>query len=147
MQLVSHMLFETSAKPDVFFEGAGNILQFPEFQESEAMRSFAQLVDEKQILSQALLREIGDQGIHVGIGDENGPELRNFSVISTHYELHGRPMGVIGILGPKRMEYQRMMSIVSTVAGLVSLALEGNSGHLLADQQQRNEQDEQPKPY
>src|SRR5581483_5592555 len=101
-------LFGAEGARDLYVEGASNILKFPEFQDYEGMRNFAQLVDEKHTLGQVLSRELSQEGLQVHIGSEL-PELKDFSVVSTGYKLNGRPIGILGILGPKRMEYERMM--------------------------------------
>ena len=88
------------------------------------MRTFAQLVDEKEALGEVLARGLTQEGLQVRIGAEL-PELKDFSVVSAGYRVNGRPVGVVGILGPKRMEYERMMSIVNTVAKLMNGYLEG----------------------
>ncbi len=137
LTVLSKHLFESANKTDVYVEGASNILNFPEFQDYESMRSFAQLVDEKEIFGQMLNKEINKKGLQVKIGDSSAPGLKNLSVVSTCYTVRGRPVGVLGILGPKRMEYERMMSIVGTVATLVNRVLEGRqdffSHNLLED--------------
>jgi len=101
------------------------MLKFPEFHDFDAMRRFAQLVDEKEVLGEVLSRGLTQEGLQVRIGAEL-PELKEFSVISAGYRVGGRPVGVIGILGPKRMEYERMMAIVNTVAKLMNGYLEGS---------------------
>ncbi len=142
MKQLSQHLFEGANKTDVYVEGASNILNFPEFQDYESMRTFAQLVDEKEVLGQMLLKEMNKNGLQVKIGDESSPALKNFSVVSTSYTVRGRPVGVLGILGPKRMQYERMMSIVETVAALVNRVLEGRQdffSHNLLEDKHRNE--------
>jgi heat-inducible transcriptional repressor len=131
METLSQQLFEGTSQRGVYVEGASNILNFPEFQDYESMRTFAHLVDEKKLLGNVLNRELSKKGLEVKIGVESAPELKNLSVVSTCYQLHGRPMGVLGILGPKRMEYERMMSIVNSVANLVNRFLEGDESRFL----------------
>jgi heat-inducible transcriptional repressor len=123
LQELSKNLFDGTPQADLYVEGASNILKFPEFQDYEAMRHFARLVDEKETLGQVLNKELNKQGLQVRIGLETSPELKNFSVVSSSYEMNGRLVGVLGILGPKRMEYERMMAIVNMVAQLVNRAL------------------------
>lgn len=123
---LSKGLFGPAPIADLYVEGASNILKFPEFQDYEAMSHFARLVDEKHTLGKVLNKEIKKQGLQVRIGLETSPELKNFSVVSSSYEMNGRLVGVLGILGPKRMEYERMMAIVNTVAQLVNRALGQN---------------------
>jgi len=121
---LSKNLFVGSLQGDLFVDGASNILKFPEFQDYQTMQQFAHLVDEKQALGNLLSKELKKNGLQVRIGSETSPELKNFSVVSSSYEINGRLVGVLGILGPKRMEYERMMSIVNAVAQLVNRVLE-----------------------
>ena len=130
LRTISKSLFWTEARKDLYVEGASNVLKFPEFRDYETMRSFAQLVDEKEALSKVLTRGLSQEGLQVRIGSEYFPELKEFSVVSSGYHVHGRPVGVIGILGPKRMEYERMMALVNTVARLMNRYLEGRSDFL-----------------
>ncbi|MBV9080399.1 MAG: hypothetical protein JO102_04685, partial [Elusimicrobia bacterium] len=124
-------LFGTEFGREVYLEGASNILKFPEFQDYEAMRNFAQLVDEKEALGEVLARGLSQDGLQVRIGSEL-PELKDFSVVSAGYRVHGKPVGILGILGPKRMEYERMMALVNTVAKVMNRFLEDSPG-LLGD--------------
>jgi heat-inducible transcriptional repressor len=122
---ISRNLFHMEVRNDLYLEGTSNILRIPEFRDYESMRNFAQLVDEKKALGEVLKRGLSEEGIQVRIGSEYFPELKDFSVVSTGYQIHGRPVGVLGILGPKRMEYERMMAIVNAVARVVNKHLEG----------------------
>ena len=131
LSALTRQLFDVGERKEVYVEGASNILNFPEFQDTVTMRSFANLVDERQILGDLLIRELGGKGIQVKIGSDDTPELKNFSVVSSSYHVRGRPVGVLGILGPKRMEYGRMMSIVNSVAALVNKFLEKSGTEFL----------------
>lgn len=62
---------------------------------------------------------------HVRIGRESGiPELFGMSLVATTYQYQGRPVGVLGVLGSKRMEYSRMISLVEYLSEIVSRKLE-----------------------
>jgi heat-inducible transcriptional repressor len=95
------------------------------------MRSFAEFVDEKELLGKMLNRGLAKEGLQVRIGSEYFPELKEFSVVSSGFSVNGRPMGVLGILGPKRMPYERMMAIVDTVAKLMNQHLDRQGGPYL----------------
>lgn len=124
LKSLSRILFEEEKKPDVYVEGASKLFNFPEFQDYETMRHFAQLVDEKEALGEILSRGLNQGKLQVKIGSEILPELKDLSVVASSYQIQGRPVGVLGILGPKRMPYERMMSIVNTVAQLMNQHLE-----------------------
>lgn len=64
------------------------------------------------------------QRVHVRIGSENADKaLRNLSVVSSTYQLSDRTVGVLGILGPKRMEYPKMIALVDYVSQMVNRLL------------------------
>lgn len=112
---------------DLFVEGAANILSLPDFQSQEQMRAVVHLLDEKRVLGDLLAQDIAEavrssqgQGVRVRIGQETGPAFRDISLISSTYTIHGQPVGVLGILGPKRMEYSRVMGLVDYISKAVS---------------------------
>lgn len=109
-------------------EGAEEIGDLGEIQ--HAMRVF----DERQALTE-LMEEEFDRRVKTGvdpersavsvrIGGENAlPELKNFSLVTTTYNKGGQVVGMLGILGPKRMEYPRMISLVKHISSMVSRTL------------------------
>lgn len=133
MAALAQKLFAGEERSTVFVEGASNIFNFPEFRDFEQVRNFAALVDKKEALAEIFNRELTNEGLQVRIGVETPPELKEFSVISTSYQFRGRPLGVLGILGPKRMEYNRMLAIVNTVADLVNRFLDKNDSEFLEE--------------
>ncbi|MCK9582113.1 MAG: heat-inducible transcriptional repressor HrcA [Endomicrobiales bacterium] len=109
---------------ELYIDGALNILSLPEFRDYEPMRCLLKIGDEKKILSQAVGKDFLKDGVNVLIGAETEcKELANFSVISAVYKDGEKPLGVLGIVGPKRMEYAKMMSIVGTVTEIVNKML------------------------
>ncbi len=131
LQTLSKYLFGAEVRKDIYLEGSSNVWKFPELHDVETMRNFSQFIDEKQALSEVLTRGLTKDGLQVRIGSEYFPELKDFSVVSSGFHMHGRPMGVLGILGPKRMEYERMMAIVNTVAQLMEKFLQGEESKQL----------------
>jgi heat-inducible transcriptional repressor len=110
----------------VMMEGATNVLTLPEFRDYEPMACLLKLNDEKGLLSQIISEGIkGRDGVNVVIGSETScKELKHLSVISSIYRDGDRPVGVLGIIGPKRMDYERMMSLVGAVSRIVSRIIE-----------------------
>ena len=90
------------------------------------------VMDERKAISQLLQEEVqhasvdaSDKAVSVRIGAENAiPELKNLSLVTTVYRVGGRPVGALGVLGGKRMEYSRMISLVDYVGRVVSRTLE-----------------------
>lgn len=115
---------------DIYLEGAGSLLSLPDFSDYEQMRSVANLLDEKSLIGEVLTRHWSEEprgrwrDVQVKIGAETKiPAFKNLSMVSATYKVHDRTVGVLGIIGPKRMEYSRMMGLVSFVAKSVSKVL------------------------
>jgi len=96
----------------VYLGGALNILDQPEFKDIEKVKDLLELLEEEEVLQEVL--NTGQKvGISVKIGKENPyEELENCSLITATYELEGRIIGTLGVLGPTRMEYAKAISIV-----------------------------------
>lgn len=119
------------ASPEsIYVEGADNILSRAEqFGDLKTVQSLMRVIGEKDRLADMLEKELEDDAasparVRVRIGAESGlPELRNASVI-THVYRHGdRVLGVLGVIGSKRMEYSRMIGLVDFVGRLVEARL------------------------
>jgi heat-inducible transcriptional repressor len=126
--------FSIGDEGDLYLEGAGSMLSLPDFQSQEDIRSLMSLLDEKNHLGELIAREVSGSGekasrVTVRIGSENkNPEMRNLSLISSSYTVNGRQVGLLGILGPTRMEYSRMVAVVEAVSRMVSQSLERMNG-------------------
>jgi heat-inducible transcriptional repressor len=92
------------------------------------------VLEEKKRFSQLLHRQLEGSGrtgagrkggkVQIHIGAENLlPELKGLSIIATTYQLKDHPAGVLGIVGPKRMQYGKMVALVDFISDTVSRAL------------------------
>jgi heat-inducible transcriptional repressor len=107
----------------LYMEGATQLFEQPEFQEHGRAKEVFSLLDEREKLME-LLRASMQQGriqSSVLIGEEvAGPGMRELSVVASPYYAGDKPIGAIGILGPKRMPYNRLTALVDYTAGLLS---------------------------
>ncbi len=113
------------AEAEVFVEGTSNILTKPDFADLERLRELFRLFEEKSRLVKLLNECIATQPpIGVRIGAENGlPGLQGCAVITSTYSYGHQVMGSLGVVGPMRMEYARMINVVDYVARLLEQAL------------------------
>lgn len=101
----------------VYTNGITNIFNFPEFKDLEKAKEFIDLWEQKNILVQ-LLSSGTDDGINITIGSENKmDEVRECSLITATYQLNGRTLGTIGVIGPTRMEYSRVVGLLNHLTG------------------------------
>ena len=111
---------------DVYIDGQSNILDYPEFSEDlQKMKSLLRAFEEKEIMLQLLDMAMEGFGIQVYIGGENQvEEMADCSLIATTYHQRGVPLGTLGLIGPKRMDYSRMIPLVDFTAKAVGEKLE-----------------------
>jgi heat-inducible transcriptional repressor len=122
------------ASPEsLYIAGADQILsQAEQFGDLRTVQSLMHLVGEKDRLAEVLERELQEAKkdnlparVRVRIGEEAGlPELKAASLVTHVYRHNDRVVGVLGILGSKRMEYSRMMGLVDYVGRLVESRLQ-----------------------
>jgi heat-inducible transcriptional repressor len=86
------------------------------FPTSESAARLLELL-EHQVIVVSLVRELLDSGLTVSIGSENGlDELRDCSIVLASYEIDGGAAGIVGVLGPTRMDYRHALAAVSAVS-------------------------------
>jgi heat-inducible transcriptional repressor len=111
-------------QPDVFIEGASNILAKPDFAETDRMRALFKLFEGKgrvvRILSECIESAEREAAVAVRIGSENkASDMAGCAVIASRCYYSGRePAGSIGVVGPTRLEYRRLIGIVDYVSRL-----------------------------
>jgi len=109
---------------ELYVDGKENIFSFPDFNDYHQLSTLLRVVEEKNLLTSILEKEMKKGGLTVKIGSENKrPELRGVSLVSSSYKIGDNTVGMLGILGPRRMEYARMMSLVEGVARIVNQML------------------------
>jgi heat-inducible transcriptional repressor len=104
--------------------GEANLLQWADSNSFDKIRDLFNVFSEKQRVLDLLDRALVAEGIQVFIGEESGhPVFEECSVISTPYHANGRVVGVLGVIGPTRMHYNKVISVVDMTAKLLSAAL------------------------
>ncbi|KNZ42023.1 heat-inducible transcriptional repressor HrcA [Acetobacterium bakii] len=102
--------------------GLTNLFNYPEFSDIEKIKRLVNIVQEKQVLSDILTTKDGNRVIHIKIGSENDNEsLKDFSIITSTYELDGETMGAFGVIGPTRMNYDNVSSVLNYIRNELNL--------------------------
>ncbi|KAF0249281.1 MAG: heat-inducible transcriptional repressor [bacterium] len=110
------------AQGEVYVDGTSTILSKPDFTDTERLRALFRMYEEKgkllKILNECLV-ESANTGIGIRIGSENNaPSLHNCTIITSPYIYNGDIIGGVGVVGPTRMEYARMITVVNYIARL-----------------------------
>jgi heat-inducible transcriptional repressor len=122
-------LFDSALESDdaVLLGQASVLAEQPEFASVDNMRKLVALTETREKLGELLRRRSGTGGLSITIGNEhNDPKLANFTVVTASY--HAGPLsGVIGVIGPTRMPYDKVISLVTHTSELVTDLLTENS--------------------
>ena len=117
-------MFEVMAKKieqdlafNVLLNGATNIFNFPEFSDMEKAKSFLSLMEQKEEVAHLIEAKGIEKGnIKIIIGDASmGEVLENCSIIMADFEYRGKLIGKLGVIGPKRMDYDRAYSVMKYI--------------------------------
>ena len=101
---------------EVYLEGANKVFDFPEFKKVETARNFLNILDTKEEMMELLNSGLAED-INVYIGDETEKEeLKDLSIITFRHTAFGKDLGTIGIIGPKRMNYSKVISIMKYIS-------------------------------
>ena len=103
------------------FDGLHELFGQPEFSSAELLRDFMEVLEQRGYLRGVVEHVYSGPGVQVAIGGElPADSMRHFSLVIAEYGIAGQVTGVVGVLGPKRMNYGRNMSAVNYLAQLMS---------------------------
>ncbi|HEX3076443.1 MAG TPA: heat-inducible transcriptional repressor HrcA [Lachnospiraceae bacterium] len=104
---------------EIFTSGTTNILRYPELSDKEKASEILYTLEEKKALTELIQDKMEDEenrGIQVYIGDETPVEtMKECSVVTATYEIEEGVYGKVGIIGPKRMDYQKVVSTLQSL--------------------------------
>ena len=118
----SDQLFELppTVGPDVLLGQASVLAEQPEFATGESLRTLLALTDQPLALAEVLRRRAPSAGISITIGAEHDePRLQRLTVVTAEYQLNGLA-GIIGVIGPTRMPYEKVVSLVTHTSRLIT---------------------------
>lgn len=123
---MAEKVFETGKGEDEDYVLAGqtNLMSFAELSNLEKLRQLFEAFNQKRDILHLLDQCLNAQGLHIFIGEESGCNvLDECSVVTAPYSVDGKILGVLGVIGPTRMAYARVIPIVDVTARLLASAL------------------------
>ncbi len=104
---------------EIYTSGANNIFKYPELADNQKASELINTFEEKQLLNELVVDRLGDEnntGIQIYIGDETPVKtMKDCSIVTATYELEEGMKGTIGIIGPKRMDYDKVVGTLKTL--------------------------------
>ena len=111
-------LFDFTEPLDIHTSGTRNIVSHPEFRHDGPLQDIFTIIDDRRYLIRLFNRDTPETD--VVIGEENSDDrLRHFSVVTSMYR-RGLDVGSLGVIGPRRMHYGRIIPLVETMAETMS---------------------------
>ncbi|NLG52137.1 MAG: heat-inducible transcription repressor HrcA [Chloroflexi bacterium] len=105
---------------NIYQDGLVNVLHQPEFVEPAKFRQLVELLEQRDYLETVLSRILNANGVQIIIGSEGLHEdILDISLVLSPYGIKGKASGVLGIMGPTRMQYSRVISTVQYIAQLM----------------------------
>jgi len=109
---------------DIFISGLHEVLGLPDFSDIQRIREISKAIEDKHLIIKLLDMLPRSEGVRVLIGSENAAsEMSRLSVVVSSYGEGDKPMGTIGIIGPTRMDYMKVITIVDTTAKFITRIL------------------------
>ncbi len=114
------------------FGGTNNLMRQPEFSDHDKLSSFLHLLESKNMVIQLFDQQDNASELTIAIGEENREELIKYcSLITASYHV-GSIAGTLGVLGPTRMRYAKVVALVDFMAKVLTQALDENAGAPMA---------------
>jgi heat-inducible transcriptional repressor len=112
-------------RTELYVEGSAKAIEQPEFSDPDKMRELLRALDDKSALLDLLEHTLAHQGLTVSIGSENyDPRLAGLSVVAAPYASGALAIGSLAVVGPVRMDYDRVIPLVEYTARALSRMLE-----------------------
>jgi heat-inducible transcriptional repressor len=118
---LSRQALQNDEEEELYIEGTSQILDYPEVAQDVAkLRTLFKAFEEKHHLITLLDQTLASQGVQIIISpEEHFPEMQ-LSLVASSYSCHQAPVGSLGVIGPMRMDYARLVPIVRYTASLVT---------------------------
>ena len=125
---VAGKVFEPAEDPaneeDMVVAGETNLMTHSDLSDVDTLKGLFDAFSTKRDVFHLLERCISAEGVQIFIGQESGHDiLDNCSLVTSPYEVEGNVVGVLGVIGPKRMAYDRVIPVVDVTSKLLSAAL------------------------
>ena len=124
IEVAQQAFMDNPHRDDYVLAGQTNLMSFAELSDVDRLKKLFESFNHKRDLLHLLEQAISANGVQIFIGEESGYDvLDNCSVVTSPYEADGKILGVLGVIGPTRMHYERVIPIVDITAKMLGTTL------------------------
>lgn len=128
IEMAQQVFEQEQVKSDYVLAGQTNLMNVAELSNLEKLKKLFDSFNQKRDILHLLEQAINAKGVQIFIGEESGYEvLDDCSVVTSSYEVDGQILGVLGVLGPTRMDYERVIPVVDITAKMLGVALNSSN--------------------
>lgn len=128
IEMAQQAFFEPDTQGDYVLAGQTNLMDVAELCDVDRLKKLFNSFNQKRDILHLLEQSINTRGLQIFIGEEAGYDvLDNCSVVTSPYEADGQIIGVLGVIGPVRMHYERVIPIVDITAKMLGSALNSHN--------------------
>ena len=128
IEMAQQAFVKTETQSDYVLAGQTNLMDVAELCDVERLKKLFNSFNQKRDILHLLEQSINARGVQIFIGEEAGYDvLDNCSVVTSPYEVEGQILGVLGVIGPVRMHYERVIPIVDITAKMLSSVLNSHN--------------------
>ncbi|MEG1536293.1 MAG: heat-inducible transcriptional repressor HrcA [Clostridia bacterium] len=117
-QVVELVLDYKKSQDSFVIEGADKIFDYPEYNDIDNVKNFMSVVSHKEKLY-GLMNDDGNIEYSIKIGSEDSTELSHMALISASYRVNGQEIGKVGVIGPERMDYKKVLGVLKQLGKLM----------------------------
>ncbi len=112
---------------NLYFDGLTNIFSIPEYNDIDRAKMFMEMINKKEDFTKTLISR--DDGLLITIGEENPDvSMKDYSLITATYHIDGQLVGKLGVVGPTRMKYGEITSVIEYLTDNISQAFQVTGG-------------------
>jgi heat-inducible transcriptional repressor len=114
---------ESMLNVNLYLDGLTNIFSIPEYNNIERAKMFLEMVNQRKNFTDVLINR--DEGVIITIGTENKEDfMQDCSLITATYHINGKFVGKLGVIGPTRMKYDKVTSVIEYITDNLSRSFE-----------------------
>ncbi|HOO71104.1 MAG TPA: heat-inducible transcriptional repressor HrcA [Spirochaetota bacterium] len=118
---IAELALSETREAELSIEGIENLLKIPEMVQEERLSSLLNIIEEKNILKKIMEKIVENDGVKILIGQEiNETKVSGCSMVATSYKISNKKVGAVGVLGPTRMDYEKVVPLVDYSGKIIS---------------------------
>lgn len=118
---IAQIAFNETTNSTINIDGIENLLRIPEMVEESRLNSLLNIIEEKNILKSILEKHMEGEGVKILIGKEiENDKVTGCSLVASSYKIGNKSVGAVGVFGPTRMDYEKVVPLVDYTGKAVS---------------------------